>query len=55
MRPGGVDSYAVGMTAHRVTAPDLSAGEKPKGPTSSLPRIEKTYGRPAQDWLDAFG
>jgi hypothetical protein len=40
------------MSAHRVTAPDLSNGEKPKGPASYFPSIEKTYGRPIQDWLD---
>lgn len=45
-------SYAVVMTAHRVTAPDLSSGEKPKGPASYFPSIEKTYGRPVQEWLD---
>lgn len=39
------------MTEHRVLAPDLS-GEKPKGPASYFPSIEKTYGRPIQEWLD---
>lgn len=47
MRP-----YADHMSAHRVTAPDLSDGEKPKGPASYFPSIEKTYGRPVQEWLD---
>lgn len=40
------------MSAHRVIAPDLSSGEKPKGPASYFPSIEKTYGKPIQDWLD---
>jgi hypothetical protein len=33
-------------------APDLSSGDKPKGPASYFPSIEKTYGRPVQEWLD---
>lgn len=37
---------------HRVTAPTPSPGEKLKGPASYFPSIEKTYGRPIQDWLD---
>ncbi len=41
-----------GMTEHRVTAPVLGPDEKPKGPASYFPSIEKTYGRPIQDWLD---
>lgn len=41
------------MTAHRVTAPEPPAdGAKPKGPASYFPSIEKTYGRPVQEWLD---
>lgn len=36
----------------RVTAPDLSGPDKPKGPASYFPSIEKTYGRPVQEWLD---
>ncbi|MET3452662.1 MULTISPECIES: DUF4287 domain-containing protein [Curtobacterium] len=41
------------MTAHRVTAPEPPAdGAVPKGPASYFPSIEKTYGRPVQDWLD---
>ncbi len=43
--------YAVGMTS-RVLAPDLSGADKPKGPASYFPSIEKTYGRPIQEWLD---
>ena len=35
----------------RVSAPDL-AGTKPKGPASYFPSIEKTYGRPMQEWID---
>lgn len=38
--------------APRVTPPTLAAGEKAKGPASYFPSIEKTYGRPIQDWLD---
>ncbi|MGN7191390.1 MULTISPECIES: DUF4287 domain-containing protein [unclassified Curtobacterium] len=41
------------MTAHRVTAPQPPAdGTKPKGPASYFPSIEKTSGRPVQEWLD---
>jgi hypothetical protein len=40
------------MSAQRVTAPSLAPGEKPKGPASYFPSIEKTYGRPIQEWLD---
>ena len=41
------------MTTHRVTAPEPAAdGSKTKGPASYFPSIEKTYGRPVQEWLD---
>ncbi|MBZ4485738.1 DUF4287 domain-containing protein [Microbacterium sp. cx-55] len=40
------------MSTHRVVAPDLTGAEKPKGPASYFPSIEKTYGRPVQEWLD---
>ncbi|GGD06016.1 hypothetical protein GCM10007231_00920 [Nocardioides daphniae] len=40
------------MTEHRVLAPVIADGEKPKGPASYFPSIEKTYGRPVQAWLD---
>ncbi|WIE73806.1 DUF4287 domain-containing protein [Curtobacterium sp. MCJR17_020] len=41
------------MTAHRVTAPASPAdGSKPEGPASYFPSIEKTSGRPVQEWLD---
>ena len=37
----------------RVLAPEPPTdGAKPKGPASYFPSIEKTYGRPVQDWLD---
>lgn len=37
----------------RVLAPEPPAdGAKPKGPASYFPSIEKTYGRPVQEWLD---
>lgn len=40
------------MSAHKVTAPTPAPGEKLKGPASYFPSIEKTYGRPVQEWLD---
>ena len=40
------------MAARRVTAPVLTPGEKLKGPVSYFASIEKTYGRPMQEWLD---
>lgn len=40
------------MTESRITAPVIVDGEKPKGPASYFPSIEKTYGRPIQEWLD---
>jgi len=30
----------------------IAEGEKPKGPASYFPNIEKTYGKPMQHWLD---
>jgi hypothetical protein len=38
--------------ASRVTAPEIPAGAKVKGPASYFPSIERTYGRPMQEWLD---
>lgn len=35
-----------------IVAPDLSGPDRPKGPASYFPSIEKTYGRPVQEWLD---
>ncbi|GAA1722774.1 DUF4287 domain-containing protein [Microbacterium paludicola] len=40
------------MAEHRVPAPVIPEGEKAKGPASYFPSIEKTYGRPIQEWLD---
>lgn len=41
------------MTASRVPAPEPpSDGSKPRGPASYFPSIERTYGRPVQEWLD---
>jgi monomeric isocitrate dehydrogenase len=40
------------MPDPRVLAPILVPGEKVGGPASYFPSIEKTYGRPIQDWLD---
>lgn len=34
----------------RVVAPEVKPGAK--GPASYFPSIEKTYGRPMQEWLD---
>lgn len=33
-------------------APVLDPGVKVQGPASYFPSIEKTYGRPIQEWLD---
>ncbi|WP_200807965.1 DUF4287 domain-containing protein [Demequina sp. NBRC 110056] len=35
-----------------MVAPEVDPGAKVKGPASYFPSIEKTYGRPIQDWLD---
>jgi hypothetical protein len=44
------------MAADRVLAPEPSAdGSRPKGPASYFPSIERTYGRPIQEWLDLVG
>jgi hypothetical protein len=40
------------MSPSRVTAPVLVPGDKPKGPASYFPSIEKTYGEPVQHWID---
>ncbi len=40
------------MTAPRVPAPVIDPANKPKGPASYFPSIEKTYGLPMQHWLD---
>lgn len=40
------------MTGHRVTPPAPSPDGMVKGPASYFPSIEKTYGRPIQEWLD---
>lgn len=40
----------------RVTAPQPpSDGSPVKGPASYFPSIERTYGRPVQEWLDLAG
>lgn len=31
------------------------AADKPKGPASYFPSIEKTYGKPISHWLDIIG
>lgn len=40
------------MAEHRVPVPQFAPGDKPKGPASYFPSIEKTYGQPMQHWLD---
>ena len=40
------------MSEHRVIAPSPPPGGKLTGPASYFPSIEKTYGRPIQEWLD---
>lgn len=41
------------MTTHRVLAPaPPEPGVKVMGPASYFASIEKTYGRPIQEWLD---
>ncbi|GAA2002843.1 DUF4287 domain-containing protein [Nakamurella flavida] len=41
------------MTTPRVTAPEPPAdGSRPTGPASYFAGIEKTHGRPIQEWLD---
>ncbi len=40
------------MADHRVLAPVIAPGEKIQGPAFYFPSIEKTYGRPIQEWLD---
>jgi hypothetical protein len=41
------------MSTDRVLAPQLPTdGSKLKGPASYFPSIEKTHGRPMQEWLD---
>lgn len=40
------------MTDPRLVAPVIAPGEKVKGPASYFPSIEKTYGRPVQEWID---
>ena len=52
MRVGATGGYSRAMTSRRVSAPVIAPGEKPKGPASYFPSIEKTYGRPVQEWLD---
>ncbi|MDN4640416.1 DUF4287 domain-containing protein [Agreia sp. PsM10] len=41
------------MSPDRVLAPKQPTdGSKLKGPASYFPSIEKTYGKPIQEWLD---
>jgi hypothetical protein len=38
------------VAEHRVLAPPVTAGVT--GPATYFPSIERTYGRPVQEWLD---
>ncbi|KQN41511.1 DUF4287 domain-containing protein [Frigoribacterium sp. Leaf44] len=41
------------MSERRVLAPEPPAdGQTVKGPASYFPSIERTYGRPVQEWID---
>jgi hypothetical protein len=41
------------MADRRVLPPDPpEPGQKVKGPASYFPSIEKTYGKPVQEWID---
>ncbi|QIK63221.1 DUF4287 domain-containing protein [Leucobacter viscericola] len=40
------------MSTNRVQAPDITPGEKIKGPASYFPSITEKYGEPIQHWLD---
>lgn len=40
------------MSQSRVTAPQISASQKPKGPASYFHSIEEKYGEPMQHWID---
>ncbi len=40
------------MTDARLTAPVFEPGQTIKGPASYFPSIEKTYGKPMQEWID---
>jgi hypothetical protein len=35
-----------------ILAPEIAPGVKLYGPVSYFPSIEKTYGRPMQEWID---
>lgn len=43
---------SIATMTHRVTAPKIDPDDKPKGPASYFPSIEKTYGLPMQHWID---
>ncbi|MDN4484287.1 DUF4287 domain-containing protein [Demequina lignilytica] len=38
--------------SERILAPEQTPGQKLAGPVSYFPSIEKTYGRPMQEWID---
>lgn len=40
------------MTDARLVVPDAVPGQVIKGPRSYFASIEKTYGRPVQEWVD---
>ena len=40
------------LPTRRIFPPDVPPGTKLQGPASYFASIEKTYGKPVQDWLD---
>jgi len=47
-----VTDGSIRTVTHRVIAPEIDPDNKPKGPASYFPSIEKTYGLPMQHWID---
>ncbi len=43
------------MTDPRLVVPPFQPGETLKGPRSYFASIEKTYGRPVQEWVNLAG
>ena len=43
------------MTDPRLVVPPSQPGETLKGPRSYFASIEKTYGRPVQEWVNLVG
>jgi hypothetical protein len=40
------------VNADGILAPEITPNTTLRGPISYFPSIEKTYGRPMQDWID---